>query len=494
MSGLKKIPFFLFLLVLFFCLHGSLENYGYIDFSEVMLIGILIGVCIGLFFIVVYCFTRNVLFAALTCFFVSLWYLFFGAFHDWIKNRAFLSFMHGYAVLLPLLLAASIAWAIYLRRHKASHQKWTFYLNLLLIVYCCIDGIGLMRHYFSAAHKTMAPVIIDNRLVKAKPNVYYLLFDEYPGYKSLKDSFAFANDSLYHFFEKNDFKLLPTHSNYDYTFFSMASILNMQYVPETYDPANVTQHDIQLRMNEIRHANVFSIFANMGYNIRNCSIFDVNDQHGVSSQNAILPVHSLLLTDKILHNRIIRNSGWLFTTGKWALPFLKKRFLFQQDTDNKTAETMVDGIAVAKKIKPVFVYAHFLMPHGQNFRDSSGSFNTDAMIFNDLPGMYKPLFISYLKYTNKVIMSMVNKITANDTTAIIIVMSDHGKRFYNNTNYSEPLSYDNICAVRFPDHHFIEYKEKWSTVNFFRYILNSGFSQNLPYLPDSVFAIKHTYY
>ena len=140
----------------------------------------------------------------------------------------------------------------------------------------------------------------------------------------------------------------------------MASILNMQYVPETYDPANVTQHDIQLRMNEIRHANVFSIFAKMGYNIKNCSIFDVNDQHGVSSQNAILPVHSLLLTDKILHNRIIRNSGWLFTTGKWALPFLKKRFLFQQDTDNKTSETMVDAIAVAlkneRKQKPVLFF------------------------------------------------------------------------------------------------------------------------------------------
>ena len=40
MNLLKKIPFFLLLLVLFFCLHGSVENYGYLNLSEVVQVGL----------------------------------------------------------------------------------------------------------------------------------------------------------------------------------------------------------------------------------------------------------------------------------------------------------------------------------------------------------------------------------------------------------------------------------------------------------------------
>ncbi|MBK6634489.1 MAG: hypothetical protein IPG38_09345 [Chitinophagaceae bacterium] len=37
-----------------------------------------------------------------------------------------------------------------------------------------------------------------------------------------------------------------------------------------------------------------------------------------------------------------------------------------------------------KKERPVFSYAHFLLPHGQFYRDSSGAFNPieRVLIFN----------------------------------------------------------------------------------------------------------------
>jgi hypothetical protein len=480
--------------VIFFCLHGTVENYGFLDPGEVVMIGLLIVAGVLLFFLVALFFTRNYLFAALISFFVSLWYLFFGALHDWIKSKAWLFFLHGYSVLLPVLLVATIAWVIYLRRNKKNHQQWAFYLNLLLLLYCSIDGCLLVKNYFTGYKKTMGLIEFDTTKVRQKPNVYFLLFDEYPGYQSLKDSFAFANDSLYGFLQRKQFTVLPVFSNYDYTFFSMSSILNMQYVSKDYDPADVNQHDLQLRLNEIRYAGVFSIFSKMGYDIRNCSIFDVGNQAGIANQNAILPVHSLLLTDKILHNRIIRNSGWLFTTGKFAIPFLRKRFLFQTDADNKRAEEMVKDIAVSKKRSPVFVYGHFLLPHLPFYRDSTGRFNDDDLVFNDHPDKYNALFVSYVKYTNTVIRSLVDTIKQNDKGALIIVMSDHGKRMYNTANYSEPSSYNNICAVHFPDSNYVPFRDKWSTVNFFRYVFNCEFGQRMPYPGDTTIAIKHTYY
>ncbi len=50
MTLLKKIPFFLLLLAVFFCLHGSVENYGYLNLFEVMEVGGIIIICMVVFF------------------------------------------------------------------------------------------------------------------------------------------------------------------------------------------------------------------------------------------------------------------------------------------------------------------------------------------------------------------------------------------------------------------------------------------------------------
>ena len=74
--------------------------------------------------------------------------------------------------------------------------------------------------------------------------------------------------------------------------------------------------------------------------------------------------------------------------------------------------------------------------------------------------------------------------------SIVIVMSDHGYRGYNNNSSLIPLLFDNICAVRFPDKNYLAFSDKWSNVNFFRYLFNSQFHQNIPYLKDSSIFLK----
>ncbi|MBC7422859.1 MAG: hypothetical protein H7334_05325, partial [Ferruginibacter sp.] len=102
----------------------------------------------------------------------------------------------------------------------------------------------------------------------------------------------------------------------------------------------------------------------------------------------------------------------------------------------------------------------------------------------------KQKFLSQLKYTNTIIRRLVDTIRTNDPKAIVIVMSDHGYRGYKNTNILEPLHFNNICAVHFPDKNYQQIKEKWSNVNFFRYLLNTEFNQKIPYLNDSSIFLK----
>ncbi len=76
MNLLKKIPFFLFLLVLFFCLHGSVENYGYLNANEVLQVAAVILGCMAVFFVLTWFISKNYLFTSLVIFFIAGWYLF----------------------------------------------------------------------------------------------------------------------------------------------------------------------------------------------------------------------------------------------------------------------------------------------------------------------------------------------------------------------------------------------------------------------------------
>ena len=491
MQRLKQIPFFLLLLVVFFCLHGSVENYGFIGLHEVLILGLIIAGSVLVLFLVVLFFTRNYLSASLISFFIVLWYLFFGAIHDWIKSKYFLSFLHSYTVLLPLLLVITVAWIIYLQRYKTAQPQWTLYLNLLLMIYCSMDGVRIMRSYMTPEKNFFKQVAFDPGKVKTKPNMYYLLFDEYPGYKSLQDSFGFRNDSLYRFFAKNEFQLLPTFANYDFTLFSMSSIFNMQYVDSNYDHKKLTQKDMQQRLQEIKNAGVISLFSKMGYKIENYSIFDIAGQNSTAARNSLFPVHTPLLTDKIFHNRILKDLAWWLVTGKFKIESIREKYLYRKDRDNQYTEKMIIESSAQKTTFPKFCYGHFLLPHRPYYRDSTGNIRD----FKSPDEMYelffdKEIFLSYLKYTNKVISSLIKNITHNDPNAIIVVMSDHGFHTFNNSISYNPYNYNNICAVRFPDKNYINYKEKWSTVNFFRYLFNCEFGQQLPYLSDSTIWIN----
>jgi len=458
MQLLKKIPLYLFLLVLFFCLHGSAENYGYINAGEVVEVGLIALLCIAVCFVMLWLFSKNYLQASLITFFMALWYLFFGAIHDFIKN-SLLQFLQSYSILLPLLIVINIAVIWWLKRNKQLHVKLALYLNVLFILFCLADGFMLLNRHFNFKESAMPHAVNFNKAAAAqKPNVYFLMFDEYAGYKSLQDSFNFKNDSLYHFLKNQNFKELPTFANYDFTPFSMSSILNMQYVPENYTKHSLTQPDIQNRFGEIRNAQLFSIFRSMGYDIENFSIFDIKDRPALYQYMGLFPIHAGLLTNKIFHNRLKKNIGWWFISVRFSIPALKE---------------------------PKFSYAHFFLPHGQFYRDSSGNFNPPEKILDLKYLADKSLYLSYLKYTNNIIKGLVKDLNQTDPGAIVIIMSDHGFYDYNNPGDYDPYNFDNICFVRMPGGKPQPDSLPHSNVNVFRYIFNTGYGQKFPYVKDS---------
>ncbi len=492
MNLLKKIPFFLFLLPVFFCLHGVLEIYGGIYFSETLLLALGIYLGIAVLYLLVFFITKNLKSASLISFYISLLYLFFGAVQDWIQEKSFLLWLHKYSVLLPVL-AFSIFFLWYLVKKNTAMQKKIFlFLNFLLIIYCVVDAVLLLNKSAVSKKAAWSNISFDHVKVKARPNVYYLLFDEYPGNKTLQTAFGFKNDSLYHFLQGKGFKILPSVSNYNMTFFSMSSVFNMQYVDDDFTGQHklTDLHDYQQRFLEIKNAEVFALYKSMGYQIENYSIFDIGDLVCINADNTFLPKHSGALIAKMLHHRLIKDMGWWFN-GTWLQNmFSYKEGIYDVDETNLKMERGIKESLKQNSGKPKFCYAHFLMPHPPYFRDSSGALirNENGQLINSSEKKY---FLPYLKYTNTFISSLVSDIVEQDSSAIIVIMSDHGYRDFEQNREFSLAAFDNICAAKFPDNNFLPYNDSLNSVNFFRYFFNCEYGQQIPYLKDSTIWLNY---
>jgi hypothetical protein len=76
---------------------------------------------------------------------------------------------------------------------------------------------------------------------------------------------------------------------------------------------------------------------------------------------------------------------------------------------------------------------------------------------------------------------------------ILILQGDHGYRNYSPDKVN--LEFENFAALYFPDQHYSEIPNPFTSVNTFRVIANHFFRQQLPLLKDSTINLykKNSY-
>jgi hypothetical protein len=484
---LSKYPLYVFLLVIFFCLHGVNENFGAITFAEAFETGLWVSLFLVILFLIGLWISKSKLFSGFFAFLLGLNYLFFGAIKESLKYFTIIS---SYKILLPFIAILLIITLVLVNRNKKSYTRITVFLNLLFLIYCSYDIIVLCRN-FIVEKKTFKndTFNFNYKTVVKKPNIYYLLFDEYAGYESLKDSMNFKNDVLFNNLISNGFDSVPIFSNYFFTPFSMSSIFNMKYVNRFNNNSIVTAKEIQNRTAEIKNATLFRILDTLGYEIKNYSFFDILSHKNIGG-SGFLVGHSRVLTNKTLHSQIFKDIGWNFMVSKNQVPFVQKLFLGDLPEYNFKVEKGLIEALKNKSVSPQFVYAHFLMPHKPYFFDSLGTATTLSSHFNLDTAHESIAYLSYLKYCNKKIMYYVSEINKNDSTSLIVIMSDHGRKEFSDKNVNSQLPFNNICFVRGSDAEKKDHNAIGSNVNFFRNFFNKNFKQHIPYILDSTFYLE----
>lgn len=495
MKKIAALPLFVFLLPIFFVIHGFVENIGFISLADCLpLLGIYVAAA-GVLLAIFYWFYRDWPRAALMSFYLLCFFLFFGVIHDFLTRHA--APMARYGVLLTLFAVGGIALFLYLRK-KGPSRRLVLFLNCLFLVYLLVDagqGIAKTGHAHTPQPQQaslLSPYYTDTGS-SSKPDIYLLLFDEYIASRTLQSVYHYDNGGLDSFLEREGFYLpRQCRSNYYYTTYSMSSMLNLSYLTGIH-PEHPTRDDNADNIEKLRTNAAVNFLIARGYTIINNSPWDLPGHPGRLGQ-PFIPLKLELITRRTLVNYISRDIGW------WFAKHWKGSTAFMNDNITRVDELNKDFLAstlrecATTSPTPRFVYMHVLMPHFYYLYDSLGRRRSLDDI-RDRPSMqWDPeRYLEYLPYVNARIREVITTIKQQTGgKAVILFMSDHGFR-YDAQKRPQPYFFYNQNAVYLPDGDYSRFYDSITNVNQFRALFDKLFHLNLPMLKDSVVVLQATY-
>lgn len=474
---LKRVPFYLLLLPVFFVLHAFVSYYGFVPLNDAVLLimayssgAILIAALAWFYF-------KSIRKAALIAFILMGYYFFFG-YGMGIIEKYFSHFI-GYTIIFTSSFLVLVTIIVIVKWTDRPFYNITSFLNLLLILFLVMD-IGSLVTKMSRPMRTSVAGIskCDNC---NKPDVYFIILDEYTSNIALKEKFNFDNSVFINELEKRGFYVARNStSNYHSTPYSLASILNMNYLDVS---PSIKHADLNYCYRLVRDNAVVDFFESHQYKLYNYSIFDVEDIP-TSSPDIFLPRGASLVTRQTLFGKLYKEYREAFTSNFREITLVKYR---------SSIENLIDqtkNVTNSASSNPRFVYTHLMMPHFPYYYDSTGnSIPVSYPVFCDSTLHDRSNYTSYLKYCNKRVLEITDHIISHSSKPpLIILAGDHGFRDLPDADYR--YKFMNLQAVLLPSRSYKAFYDGSSAVNLFRIVLNTEFQQKLPLLTDTLVYLK----
>lgn len=480
---LQQSHLYVLLLPVFFTLHGFTEFYNLVPVKDTLrLLGFYLLLALLLLLPGLLLF-RNRGKASLLTFFLLSVEFFYGAATDFIRHLLPGSFLGKNLFILPLLFVLLITVILLLRRQQKPLTRLSFFLSIACLLLIGIDTVTLL---WRSADVKSTSSHSDTKFTLCpeckKPDIYLIIADGYPGQLSLEANFNYSNESFVTALRNRGFSVIDSsRSNYNFTPFSVSSMLNMQYL-QGIKGVNSNLDDMRICYSTIKNSAVLQYLTRAGYLLYNYSIFDYNDNPSLTKAG-FLPAKTSLITRQTFSERIMHEIGFHLVT-TMNISYFTRKIRETDLVNNNLLIRKTNEIIPEKTDRPKFVYTHLVMPHYPYYFDSTGNRNSfdkldDAFIRN------KDAFISYLKYTNKELLKLVDHIKQQSPTPpVIMLMSDHGFREFSDS-VAAPYHFYNLNALYMPDSNYTGRYNGMTNINQFRVFFNNQFSQQLPLLKDS---------
>lgn len=311
-----------------------------------------------------------------------------------------------------------------------------------------------------------------------KPDIYFLVFDEYTGPQALKDLYGFDDSSFVDALRNQGMYVADrSTSNYFGSLNSLASELNFSYL----DPlSKEAQQSSDVFLEDILKNNrtVFSL-KQAGYTYYHLGSWFLSTR---SNKNATQNFYASGSGD------IVPTFIEHYFTDSTILRPIKDQF-YPIDTRDIVDFQLQKTIELAKEQSsaPKFIFAHVLTPHEPYLRSS-----TCAPLSGAADRYSVPAYLAQLTCANQEILSFVEGIKANSKTApIIIVQSDEGNelKYTPPTSAHDPLNafkekFSTLSAFYFPTKDYQQLYPTITSINTFPLIFNQFLGTHIPLADD----------
>ena len=329
----KHFPFYCFLLPLFFVLHVVSGYFGLISAQFIFqFLGYYILLSAFLLLVGYFMF-KSIVKAGVWAMFFLLVFYFFGAIHDFLKVYVSPGFLKSYSLLLPLFTISFLLYTIYIKRTGKSLRVIHKYFTILFVLLVGIET-GLLIIKTLSNQQKHNDYALNNRSEIVgfkihdsiqKPDIFFIIFDEYASSASLKKYFGFDNAFTDSFFISNNFYIAPNaKSNYNSTPLSIAASLNLQYFNKHLEQDSTTTKSMLQGWYSLKKSRLPDLLADNGYRVVNLGLCDF-ENFPVHTSETFLEYEIKTLYQETIWGRIQRDIWW--NIYKLKLPFVENTVL-----------------------------------------------------------------------------------------------------------------------------------------------------------------------
>ncbi len=340
----------------------------------------------------------------------------------------------------------------------------------------------------AAMPQVAGPAPLDPDGTDRPPDIYHFIFDTYASADILASHYGIDNPII-EFLEARGFYVAhASHSNYHKTGHSLASTFYMDYIDFfEKDPRaqGANWHPIFAMLKDHR---VLRFLNTRGYEILQFGSWwrgtfenpfaDENRPLGFSEFNMIFLGGTLLRP--------------LFTVLP-ELP-LASRLRWDRGQCQRVARQIERIKAIGSGPKPIYLFAHILVPHGPYVFTPDG----DCLSYEESVrrGPQRG-YVEQVAYANTIIEDIVTALQADDRRpSVILIQADEGPM--PERNHSTPWQQASaeelriktgiLNAYHFPNGDYSELRPDITPVNSYRAVFNTIFGTDFPQLPDRIFA------
>ncbi len=327
---------------------------------------------------------------------------------------------------------------------------------------------------------------------EAPPDIYHIILDGYARHDVLRDIYGYDNSEFLDFLRQRGFQIVErSRANYPHTYLSIASTLNLSYLPELAAeremPLNFTTATAWLKDNEamrfLRRRGYRTAAFRTGYFVTEIESADVflSLGHGLSDFDYYLLDTTPLATlahDFLLHARY--------------------------EGCRRRIEFIFDSLGrIDSADAPLFVFAHIIAPHppfvflenGDPIDPNVPFVLADGGPLFRNPDDYVSGYSHQIRHITRKAEEAIERILANSPRPpIVILQADHGpaSRFSLQTTAERDLKerFSILNALLLPDGRAEDLSDDVSPVNTFRIVFDRYFGAGLELLPDRSYLLE----